>query len=159
MDKKYTIEWVEIKKEGETNGRPWKITEMNLKDEAGVITDKVSTFDNVMAGQVIEGQITTNDKGYLNFQSKKAEAKANFKTAQTEKLMERKETSIGKFQDSKEWSIKLASSMGKAIDLALAEDKEMNDESRKLSIKKWREWILRSWDIDPTDIPPFNSPQ
>lgn len=155
MDKKYEIISVEIKKEGKTNGRPWKITEMNLKDEQGVVTDKVSTFDNVMAGSVIEGKIVTNDKGYLSFQTKKAEAKANFKTAQTEKLMERKETSIGKFQDSKEWSIKLASSMGKAIDLALAEEKEMNDESRKLSIKKWREWILNNWEVNPENIQPF----
>lgn len=154
MDKKYTVEWCEVKKEGETNGRPWKIMDLTLKDEEGVVTDKVSTFDNVLPGSTIEGQIIKNDKGYLNFQSKKAEAKANFKTAQMEKVMERKEESISKFQDSKEWSIKLASSMGKAIDLALAEG-EMNDESRKLAIKKWREWILNAWEVNPESIIPF----
>jgi len=70
--------------------------------------------------------------------------------------MQRKEVSIGKFQDNKEWSIMTASSMNKAIDLAIAEyrDETILD-TLEQGIKKWRDFIITNWEIDPKDYPPF----
>lgn len=100
---KYKIDWCEVKKSGSTNGRNWEIMEMTLTDEQGVKTEKVSTFDKVMPGMEIEGEITKNDKGYLNFQSKKAEAKSNFKTQQMNEVMDKKATNIKEAQDRSAW--------------------------------------------------------
>lgn len=148
---KYTITWCETKKEGEKNGKPWKITSLTLKDEHGNTIDKVDTFDPVMNGETVEGEITESQYG-KNFKkmTPKAVAGANFKTQQMEKVIERKEQSITKFQDSKEQSIKLASSMSGAINLAIAEQNPSPE-----NVIKWRKWILNSWDIDPTDLNAF----
>lgn len=154
-DKIYKIKWIEVKKTGETNGRKWQITEMTLEDDQGVETSKVSTFENVINGGTIEGKIVTNDKGYLNFVKKpeaKAVANANFKTQQMEKVMERKESSINKFQDNKEWSIKVASSMNKAIELAIAQKDEIPSHmTMQDTIIYWRKWIWNHWDVELTD--------
>lgn len=152
MDKQYTIKWCEVSKNGSTNGRNWQITKMTLVDEEGKETEGVSTFEAVMNGGSLEGKIVTSDKGYLNFVKKetaKQAAGANFKTAQIEKTMERKENSIGKFQDNKEWSIKTASTLGKAVDLAIAEFKEggyLPD-----LILKWRKFLWNNWEVELGD--------
>jgi hypothetical protein len=151
---RYTIQWSEVKKEGEKNGKPWKITTMHLRDENGNLIEGVDTFDPVMSGSTLEGEITQGQYG-KNFKTAKAVAGSNFKAAQTEKLMEKKEQSISKFQDNKEWSIKLASSMGKAVDLAIASLKQethVTDSMFGESIMYWRKWILNNWDINPTDL-------
>lgn len=161
-NKQFKIKWCEVSKQGSTNGRSWTITKMTLIDEEGKETEGVSTFEQVMNGGSLEGKIVTNEKGYLNFVKKleapafmKQQSNTAFKTQQMEKVMERKETSIGKFQDSKEWSIKVASSMNKAIDLAIAE-KGRTDETNEVldmvgCILKWRKFIWNNWDIDIED--------
>jgi hypothetical protein len=153
MDKKYKIDWCEVKKTGNTNGREWKITEMTLTDEEGKKTDKVSTLENVAPGLELEGKIVTNDKGYLNF-VKKLEAPEFVKkagnSAYKEKLMNetmaRKETSITKFQDNKEWSIKISSTMRDAVLLSIAEQNPTADR-----ILAWRRWLWNNWDVDLED--------
>lgn len=99
MIKQYSIVWAEVKKEGETNGRPWKITEMTLKDAEGVETEKVSTFDAVNNGETVEGEIIKNDKGYLNFK------KLSDKKPNMDRLIEKKQTGIIEAQGRKEESI------------------------------------------------------
>lgn len=149
-NKKYQIDWSEIVKEGSTNGRPWKITSMTLKDEQGNITEKVSTFNPVMTGEFITGKIVKNEKGYLNFMNElKAPSFAQNKTKQMEKVMERKEESIKTFQTNKEESIKISSTMRDAVLLAIAEGSPTSE-----TIQKWREWLWLNWDkVD--QYPPF----
>lgn len=161
---KYKILWCEVKREGSTNGRAWKITEMSLEDEAGVKTDKVSTFNNVAPGQEIEGDIKTNDKGYLNF-IPKLEPPAfiknnNFKTQQMEKVMEKKEQSITKFQDSKEESIKVSSTMRDAVLLTIAEkgNTQMSANEMKSMIEKWRYWLYEKWEMTNEKVVNNTSP-
>lgn len=147
---KYTITWCEVKKTGERNGKPWTINTMTLKDEQGVITENVDTFDTIVNGSTIEGEIIPGKYG-KDFVKAKAVAGANLKTAQIEKTMERKEQSIGKFQDNKELSIKVSSTMRDAVLLAIAEG-QPNIET----ILKWREWLWKNFEV-PTDLyPPFN---
>ena len=154
MEKKYKINWCEVKRTGNTNGRAWSITEMTLVDDQGAETTNVSTFDSVAPGQELEGQIVKNDKGYLNF-VKKPEAKqvaaSNFKTRQMEKVMERKEGSITKFQDNKEWSIKTASTLGKAVDLAIADYVAFPGTVLSDRILYWRKFLWNNWDVELGD--------
>lgn len=149
MDKKYKINFCEVKRTGNTNGRAWSITEMALVDEEGNETTNVSTFDSVAPAQEIEGQIVKNEKGYLNFVKKpepKQVAASNFKTAQMEKTMERKENSIKGFQDNKELSIKISSTFRDAVALSIAEGKPEADR-----ILAWRKWLWNNYDVDIDD--------
>lgn len=157
---KYKIDLCEVKKEGSTNGRNWKITEMTLTDEAGVKTEKVSTFNSVTLGQELDGEIKTNDKGYLNFIAKldppafmKQQNATAFKTQQMEKVMARKEESIGKFQDTKDWSIKTSSTMRDAVLLTIAEkgDIPTSDEELGQMVVKWRKFLWNHFDVDMED--------
>jgi hypothetical protein len=102
---KFKIEEVKIKKEGEKNGKPWKITSMTLIDEHGVTTENVDTFDAVESGFFIEGEIEKGQYG-LNFKktpSAKQQAGANFKSQQIEKVMDKKADQIAQAQDRSAW--------------------------------------------------------
>lgn len=156
---KYTVEWCETIKEGEKEGRKWKMTKMSLKDEQGVVTTEVTTFDSVTLGGTVEGSIVQNGQ-YLNF--KKALEKPNFmkhKEAQIEKNIERKEQSISRFQDDKEWSIMVSSTMRDAVSLAVAQNagnfEGITREELASSVLKWREWLLNNWNVDKTDLQAF----
>lgn len=135
-----------------------KYIEATLKDESGT-EFKVSAWNGEYEGKdEIECELEKNDKGYWKFKKAKLE-KPNFikaKEAQMEKAIERKESSIGKFQDNKEWSIKVASTMNKAVDLAIAEygNKTVLDNLDE-GIKKWRKWLWNNWDVDFKDTDPL----
>lgn len=94
---KYTIKWCEITKNGNTNGREWQMTKMTLVDEAGKETDEVTTFDTVINGGTIEGEIVQKGQ-YLNFVTAKPESgrKPNM-----DRVMEKKATMIGEAQTAK----------------------------------------------------------
>ena len=164
MDKIFKIKWCEVTKNGNTNGRAWQITKMTLVDEEGVETEGVSTFEAVMNGGSLEGKIVTNDKGYLNFVKKldapafiKQQSNTAFKTQQMEKVMERKERSISGFQDNKEWSIKVSSTMRDAVQLAVTEynASQKNPDSSGINLEyrigQWRKWLWNNWDIELED--------
>lgn len=159
-NKIYTIKSAEVSKNGQTNGRNWQIMKMALVDDKGVETTGVSTFEVVVSGETLEGKIVTNDKGYLNFIKKleapafmKQQSNTAFKTAQMEKVMDRKEQSIGKFQDTKDWSIKTSSTMRDAVLLTIAEkgDIPMRDEELGQMVVKWRKFLWNHFDIDLGD--------
>jgi len=151
---KYKTNWVE-RRTGKS-GKEYLV--MNLLDEDGKETQNVSTFNlEYTAGQEIEGEIVQNGN-FLNWKAK-LEAPAfiknsGYKTQMIEKSMERKENSIGKFQDNKEWSIKVASTMNKAVDLAIAE-KLTDPVDLKENILRWREWLWKNWDVGDDQYPPF----
>lgn len=103
----YKVQWAEVTKTGEKNGRPWSMTSMTLEDEAGKVTEKVSTFDAVSPGHTIEGEIIQNGQ-YLNFK-KKLEVPAFIKkqradvSASVEKAQEVKAKNIEAAQDRSAW--------------------------------------------------------
>jgi hypothetical protein len=103
MDKKYKINWCEVKRTGTTNGRAWSITEMTLVDEQGNETTNVSTFDSVAPGTELEGQVVKNAKGYLNF-IKKEEVQSNRKP-NMDRIIEKKQQGIAESQERKERGI------------------------------------------------------
>lgn len=141
-------------KEKSWNDKNYKSADLiDTNGELFQVSAWAGEFDNK---ETIDCELEKNDKGYWKLLTPKKTAGANFKTQQMEKVMEKKEQSISKFQDNKEWSIKLASSMGKAVDLAIAEFKNPNDlDMLETKILKWRKWILNNWDVEPTDLNAF----
>lgn len=155
---KFSIEWSEVKKTGTTNGKDWKITTMTLKDEMGTMHDNVSTFDPVMTGGSLEGEIITNEKGYKNFKNhiQRPSNPMFNKTAQMEKVMDRKEESITKFADRKEEAIAMAGAQRDAVLIVTSKilyAQPIADDTVKLEILKWRNWLLS--DEFKKGIPPF----
>lgn len=148
---KYKINWIE-QKTGKSGKNYWV---MHLVDSTGKETQNVSTFeDKYQAGMEVEGQIIQNGN-YLNWKPKleaPAFIKANsgYRAQQIEKAVERKETSIKGFQDNKEWSIKVSSTMRDAVLLSIAEGKPNSD-----NILRWREWLWNNWDVAEDQYPPF----
>jgi hypothetical protein len=117
-------------------------------------------YADIKEGSTIDAEIRKNDKGYDNLYSNEIKprnsAPSAFKQAQIEQTMARKETSIGKFQDNKEFSIMVASTMSGAVALACAEykDKTVLD-TLDQAVLKWRRFLLDNWSVDPKDIKPF----
>lgn len=99
---KYEIVWSVVKKTGDKNGKPWQITSLTLKDEQGNVTENVDTFDTVINGTTLEGEITQGQYG-KNFVKAKAVAGANFKSAQTKEFMDIKAKNIAQAQDRSAW--------------------------------------------------------
>lgn len=154
---KYIIESTEVVKEGMGEKGPWKKSAMTLRDEEGKMVENVATFLEVSKGQELEGSIEKNEK-YHSLEFKKTLNKPNFmkKPVDFSKVMEKKEASIGRFQDNKELSIKIASTINKAVDLAIAEKTDPTVlDTLEQGIIKWREWLWTHWDAEDKDFPPF----
>jgi hypothetical protein len=144
--------------------KPYK--QLTVRQENGTehkvnIWSDFPNFANVIVGSVIRGKIEPNGQ-YMNLVSelqinKPTEARGGvYKTAQIEKTMERKEQSIAKSQDNKDWSIRTASTMNKAVELAIAEIKDITTlNTLENDILKWREWLWRNWEVSDTQYPPF----
>lgn len=141
---------------------------LNLKDISGNPVEQVSVnkinkkneafpnFDLITEGYTLQGELWTSTQGknYL-FAPKQAStgnsgaSRAN-KTAEMNKVIEKKAVLIEKAQDNKELGIKTSSTIRMAVDCAVAE----NDVSH-INILKWREWFWNNWEV-PADIePPF----
>ena len=73
-------------------------------------------------------------------------------SANIERVMEKKEQSIGKFQDNKELSIKISSTMRDAVLLAIEERRgDPDSESLGNLIITWRKWLWTHWSDPETD--------
>lgn len=140
---------------------------VDVQKQDGSVVEGVSAFKFKYPNQaeLVEGaEITAMiviDGNYRNLVSATEKpSKGNFgafKAQQIEKTMERKESSIGKFQDNKEFSIRVASTMSGAVQLAIAEykDKTVLD-TLDQAVLKWRKFLWNNWEVDPKDLDPLN---
>ena len=145
-----------------STGKPMK--KLSLESEGGVqnvnIFSDFPHYAEIKVGSTIDGEIRKNQKGYDNLYSNEIKPRGGAGGAYKEKVigeaMQRKEQSIGKFQDNKEFSIMVASTMSGAVALAVAEfkDKTVLD-TLDQAVLKWRQFLLDNWSVDPKDIPPF----
>lgn len=136
----------------------------------GVIVDDVAIwssfpdFANLKDGDVVMGELEVKQNGQYTNKTLNYPKPANSsprgsyaaKGPAVEKAMERKEASIGKFQDNKELSIKISSTMRDAVLLAIAEfnaDGGKNNTTHSLDelILKWRKWLVEHW--SDADVP------
>lgn len=158
MDK-YTVKKVESLTTSKNN--PYKKVDLEKSD--GSLITGVSAFsfkypalDTLVEGAVITASVVI-DGNYKNLVGVPEKKPNNFKQVMVEKTMERKEQSISKFQDSKEYSIKVASTFSNAVNLAIANFKQNPSSLRTLEeeVEYWREWCWTHYDVQATDYPPF----
>lgn len=146
-----------------SNSKPYKALE--VQDEAGAVF-KVNIFNdfpdfaNVKQGSIVRGQLVVKGQ-YTNLlsetQNKPRGGASNvYKEKIMGEAMERKERSIGTFQDNKEYSIRVASTMSGAVALAVAEykDKTVLDNLDQ-AVLKWRKFLWNNWEVDLKDTDPF----
>lgn len=164
---KYKIDWIE---KGTTSTGKVK-ADATLSDAAGkyevTIWGDFPGFANLLNGGEVEGEIKpASDPKYkpsLNTpRVTKTSAPSTFKQKMIEDTMIKKEQSIGRFQDSKEFSIKVSSTFRAAVDSAIAEYQEQRrvsiatEVSLEKLFEKWREFYWFNFDVDEAKkYPPF----
>lgn len=146
------IDWIEFKETA--TGK--KKADVTLIDENGKTTDVTiwgdfPGYSDLIVGQSIEGEIkaASDPKFKPSFnapRSPKTASTGAFKAMQIEKAQDRKESSIGRFQASKEESIKMAGAQRDAVLMVstliplrgiIPSDNLLRDE-----IIRWRDWFL-----------------
>lgn len=143
---------------------------INRTDKKGVV---FPDFDGIMEGRTIDGNPWRNpSSGKWSIYPPKPESTGTTVRsgggikANMEKVMDKKQENIRESQEHKDLSIKISSTMNKAVELAIAEY-----ESNKFNIQdggtlpqypldelviKWRHWLWQQWDkTNPDDIAPF----
>ena len=147
---RYTIEWLEMK-ETSTGKRKADAT---IKGEDGhnqdvTIWADFPGFAELNPGATVEGEIkpASDPKYKPSLSPARSPYKAQgggYKAKVMEDAMVRKETSISKFQDNKEQSIKLISAQRDAVLMVTTFYKDQNLDSTELKEKvvSWRDWFL-----------------
>lgn len=160
---KYKIEWWENKTSSKGNA----YASTSLSDEQGkqyevAIFSSFPNFSSLKSGDTVEGELKSKDyngKVSYTLEAPKLSTTGNFtpKTGAIKQAMEQKEKSIAHFQDNKEWSIILASTMRSAVEIALAECHGMPFDVGvfKSRVKEWRKFLVEEWDKEPKDFNPF----
>lgn len=114
----------------------------DFEDVNGQVTEGASTFDPVKEGVSLDGQIVQNGN-YLNFKAQ-ASISSGGKTAQMEKVMDKKADQIHYAQDRKNDAIQHAGAITNATHLlcALIEAKLTSPPSEEAVKTKLREFII-----------------
>ena len=141
--------------------KPYKMCEVECGGEIRKVNiwSNAPDFANLQEGSIIVGKMAMEGQYWnISFEDQKPRNSGYtaHKEAVIEKAIVRKETFIGKSQDNKEWGIKVASTMNKAIDLAIAEYTKNPNSLFNLDecISKWRKWIWNHWNVDLKDTDP-----
>ncbi len=141
---------------------------LTLGDEStSTEIERVSIFDNldkIKVGAEIEGSITENAAGYKNFRFPReagVKGQSGNKTAQMEKVMDRKREDISQAMDKKQDAIRMSGAMRDAtlmvttlIGAFPAEWEHFTADMIKTEWKAWRDYFINSWDQDVSA--PFN---
>ena len=118
-------------------------------------------YANIAPGSDIRGALEQRGE-YWNIVSEtqgkgRFGASGGFKTAQIEKVMDIKRQDIAKSQENKENSIKVASTIRMAVDIATSLTPEQwQSTTMQEEIRFWREWLWLEWDkTGSQEMPPF----
>lgn len=133
-----------------------KYISATLTDEQGVEYTGINAFNGEFnVADTWHGELQKNGN-YYNLVSPKMVAGSNFKAQQIEKAVERKEHSIERFQDSKEFAIRTASTMSGAVSIATAVFKQDPNDLRTMEelVLHYREWLWTHWS-DSDKFAPF----
>lgn len=130
------------------------------KDIAGVsIWQGFPDFEKITFGSSVEGDIVVKPNGKYTTKTLYApKSSGPMRSAGAiTKAMDRKEAGISKFQESKEESIKISSTMRDAVLLTTAQGIEgKTDAEVQEKVSEWRKWLWLQWDKTGTnDINPF----
>ena len=143
-------------------GKPMKALEVfceNEKRKVNVFSNALD-FANIKQGYTINGTMSkSGDYWDISFDGANSAPRASggFKQAQIEKSMETKAQYISKAQDNKENSIKVASTIRMAVDIATSLTPEQwHGTTMQETIRFWREWLWLEWDkTGSEEMPPF----
>lgn len=126
-----------------------------LTDEQGVEYAGINAFNGEFnTSDVWHGELKQNGQ-YYNLVSPKMAAGSNFKQKVIEESMEKKNTAIRGFQESKEYSIKVASTMSGAVQLAVAQFTDKNDlRTLEELVEHYRLFLWNTWS-KADQLPPF----
>lgn len=117
--------------------------------------ETINLFDPIVEGAKLNGEIYTNEKGYRNFKSAQSVAGGAFKAKQIEDTLNKKGEMIATAQSNKENGIKIASTLNKAVEIAIVEYANPNNlYTIDELIEKWRRYLWLEWD-NVNDYPPF----
>lgn len=151
MSAKYKIEFIERK----TTSTGKEMAKLNLVSEEGELIQGVTiwsdfpNFKDFKLNDYIEGDYKDTGQWKNLYPPKPApKAGGGFKSAQVEKLMDKKDESISKHTDRKEEGIMVSSTMRDSMQLALAEIAGTpfpTDEEVEAIFVKWRAWYLQKW--------------
>ena len=160
---KYTIVWSEKK----TTSTGKEKIDATLKEGENTI-EKVTiwgdfpNFAGIMTGHDIEGDVVPAKDpkwGPTLYPPKTSNVGHPVRSSGAiTKAMEKKEESIGRFQDNREMSIKIASTLSMANNTALAflQGESIKDVGVfKEQVKRWREFYWMEWEKTDNDYPPF----
>ena len=153
---------IEIKQA--SNGNNYKQISLdekkNDKDRFNVFQDH-TMYEELVVGYPLDPNMLTFDGKYLNLTDPDKGIKRPYtgkkSNASITKAMERKEQSIEKFADKKEFSI-MVSGTARDATLILTTLFPIHDTGNWQ--EKWleiRQWLLENHEVDPQDIPPFKS--
>lgn len=141
--------------------KPYKMCEVEVGGEIRKVNiwSNAPDFANLAEGSILVGKMAMEGQYWnISFNENKPSAgqSGGFKQAQIEKVMDKKNESISKFQDSKEYSIRVASTMSGAVALAVAEfrDKTVLD-TLDTAVLKWRKFLWNNWEVDLKDTDPI----
>ena len=158
----YKLSWIEQK---EWNGKKYASAgvtaldgtelDVSLGDKWGIKLPMLREGDTIEANA---WQNPKNGKWSLyppEDRKTPSEPRRPSQSANIERVMQKKEASIGKFQDNKELSIKISSTMRDAVLIALAEYNDARSftfgETIGENIEGWRKWFWEHWDDPETD--------
>ena len=167
MEQTFKIEWSEKK----TTSTGKEKIDATLKDVTGVVHERVTIwgdypdFATLMTGHDVVGTLTpAKDPKYGPTLYAPRTPKTGYSgpmrsPSAITTAMKNKEAAIGKFQDSKEQSIKVASTFSQSVALAIVEyqtNRQMSTSGPSLEMlqKKWREYCWLNYDCADTDFPP-----
>lgn len=151
---KYTLSNIQKKKEGETNGKKWTIFEGEFND--GKTTVTASFFGELPEGEV-EGTIEDGKYG-KNF---KQAQKGGGRSAQMERVMNKKAEQISVAQTNKNEGIKISSCNRMACDIVVAmmnaqEKPSLERKEIENTLKYWKAYFYVNWDdVDQGLVEPF----
>lgn len=158
-----TIKIIKITSKTTKANKPYKMCEVEYKGEIHNVNiwSNAPDFANLKEGSVLIGEMVMEGQ-YWNISFNNAPKPSTgqnqaFKQKVIEETMQKKADSIGRFQDNKEYSIKVASTMSGAVACAVAEfthDKTSLDNLEQL-IKRYRRFLWNHWEVSLKDTDPI----
>lgn len=142
-------------------GRPYKALEVFVDNETRKVNifSNAPDFANIHQGSIILGTMTKDGNFWnISFEGAKPHSGAggSFKQAQVKEVMDIKRQDIAKSQENKEVSIKIASTIRMAVDIATSLTFDEREGTMEETVRKWRQWLWSEWDnINSNTMPPF----
>lgn len=156
------IKILKIESKTTKNDKPYKMCEVECQGETRKVNiwSNAPDFANLKEGSIIVGTMVKDGQYWnITFENSNTSPRGSqgFKTAQIKETMDIKRQDIARSQENKENSIKIASTIRMAVDIAtsLTVD-QWHSTTMEEEIRHWRSWLWQQWDDVGSDtMTPF----